>query len=120
MGRLHLNGCPKIGVHFFYYIEPYRKSLAIKLHDDAITESESDKEKVRIIPFEGVAPARYLAIFRMKQDSRKEDGKLKVVHHKDAQPKVDKTLEALPTLEAIVVKSLQEKNLIPGEDRGNG
>ncbi len=104
------------GIREVYYIEPYRKSLATKLHDDAITETESDTSKVRIIPFEGVAPSRYLAIFRVRPDSRKKDGRLRVVLPKDAQPKVDKSLEALPTLEAIVVKGLQEKNLIPGED----
>lgn len=107
------------GIKEVYYIEPYRKSLAIKLHDDAITENESDITKVRIIPFEGVAPSRYLSIFRVKPDSRKEDGKLKVVQHKDAEPKMDKSLEALPTLEAIVVRGLRDKNLIPREDEND-
>lgn len=104
------------GISEVYYIEPYRKSLATKLHDDAITETETDLSKVRIIPYEGVAPGRYLAIFRVKPDSRKEGGKLKVVQPKVAEPKMDKSLEALPTLEAIVVKELQKKRLIPGGD----
>jgi len=34
------------------------------------------------------------------------------VDPKKAEPRFDKTLEALPTLEAIVVKGLQQKNLI--------
>lgn len=51
------------GINEVHFIEPYRKSLATKLHEDAITESESEKDKVRIIPFSGVAPARYLKLF---------------------------------------------------------
>ena len=60
-----------------------------------------------------------MVIFRVRQDSRKEGGKLKVVHQQDAEPKFDKTLEALPTLEAIIVRGLREKKLIPEEDQGN-
>ena len=37
------------GITEVYYIEPYRKSLATKLHDDAITEDELDQTKVRIL-----------------------------------------------------------------------
>ena len=101
------------GIKEVYYIEPYRKSLATKLHDDAITESETDARKVRILPYDGVAPTRYLKLFRMQQNSRKVNGKMPLIDFKTASPKFDKTLEALPTLEAIVVKGLQAKHLIP-------
>jgi hypothetical protein len=92
---------------------PYRKSLATKLHDDAITESETDTNKVRILPYDGVAPTRYLKLFRMQPNSRKANGKMPVIDLKTASPKFDKSLEALPILEAIIVKGLQEKHLIP-------
>lgn len=101
------------GIAEIYYIEPYRKSLATKLHDDAITEDESDIKKVRILPYDGVAPARYLKLFRVPQDSRKQKGKLLVVDPRQSQPRFDKTLEALPALEGIVVESLKKKRLIP-------
>jgi len=104
------------GISEVYYIEPYRKSLAIKLHNDAITEDESDKSKVRILPYEGVAPSRFLSLFRAKPDSRKINGKMCKVDPKIAIPKSNKTLEALPTLEGIVVKALQAKNLLPGKN----
>ncbi len=100
------------GITEVYYIEPYRKSLAIKLHGDAISESETDYSKVRILPYDGVAPTKYLTLFRMMPDSRKRNGKMIKIHAKDATPRLEKSLEALPALEALVVKSLQSKNLI--------
>lgn len=101
------------GISEVYYIEPYRKSLATKLHDDAITESEIDTSKVRILPYDGVAPTRYLKLFRVPKDSRKFSGKMVVIDPKKAQPRFDKTLEALSTLEALVLKGLKQKNLLP-------
>jgi deoxycytidylate deaminase len=100
------------GISEVYFIEPYRKSLATKLHDDAITEDESDMKKVRVLPYDGVAPARYLKLFRVPPDSRKSKGVLLSIDPRHSQPRFDKTLEALPTLEAVVVKRLKEKNLI--------
>lgn len=100
------------GITEVYYIEPYRKSLATKLHDDAITESETDTRKVRILPYDGVAPTRYLTLFRMRPDSRKLNGKMIRINAKDAPPKFDKSLEALPVLEAVVVTELGKKKLV--------
>ena len=44
------------GISRVYYIEPYRKSLATRLHSDAISESETATNHVMILPFDGVAP----------------------------------------------------------------
>jgi deoxycytidylate deaminase len=108
------------GIKEVYYIEPYRKSLAIKLHDDSITEDETEHSKLRILPYDGVAPARYLKLFRVPRDSRKgRDGKMIRVDPKTASPRFDKTLEALPALEALVVKGLQEKKLLPTTETAN-
>jgi deoxycytidylate deaminase len=103
------------GITEVYYIEPYRKSLATKLHDDAITEDESDTSKVRILPYDGVAPTRYLKLFRVPLDTRKRDGRLIRVDPRSAEPRFDKTVEALPTLEALVVDGLRRKKLIEAE-----
>lgn len=105
------------GITEVYYIEPYRKSLATKLHHDAITEDERDETKVRILPYDGVAPNRYLTLFRVPVDSRKVDGKMIRVDPRTAEPRFDKTLEALPVLEAYIVDGLAKKNLI---DAGEG
>ena len=104
------------GISEVYYIEPYRKSLATKLHSDAITENESDKNKVRLLPYDGVAPARYLKLFRVPQNSRKAGGKMVQVDPRTATPRFDKTLAALPELEALVVKGLTEKKIIQVDD----
>ena len=85
----------------------------MKLHDDAISESETAGAGfVKVLPYDGVAPSKYLALFRMKPDSRKKDGKMIKIVAKDANPRLEKSLEALPALEGIVVKSLVSKKLI--------
>lgn len=105
------------GIKEVYYIEPYRKSLATKLHGDSITEDETEVSKVRILPYDGVAPTRYLKLFRVPKDSRKSAGKMIRIDPKRAMPRFDKTLEALPALEALIVKGLQEKRLVPAGGR---
>ncbi|WP_208625354.1 anti-phage dCTP deaminase [Salinicola salarius] len=93
------------GVSEVYFLEPYRKSLATKLHDDALTEQESDGKKVRIIPFDGVAPSRYLSFFSTGVNGRKnKEGKMQL---SPAFPVTAPTIEAVATLEGIVVKRLQ-------------
>ncbi|MHB8392129.1 MAG: anti-phage dCTP deaminase [Acidobacteriaceae bacterium] len=102
------------GIKEVYYIEPYRKSLAIKLHGDAITETESEINKVRILPFDGIAPGRYLELFRMREDSRKigSSGQMHPTNKKNAVPKCAVTLESLPVLEGIVVQRLISSKVI--------
>jgi deoxycytidylate deaminase len=99
------------GIKDVYYIEPYRKSLATMLHSDSISENEKDREKVRILPFDGIAPNKYIEVFRMREDSRKRNGKAVIVNPRDAALKVEISLESLPVLEATVVKNLREKKL---------
>ena len=99
------------GIKEVYYIEPYKKSLATKLHDDAVTERETEIGKVRILPYDGVAPAMYLSLFRMTPDSRKANGKVIRISPKNGAPRLEKSLEALPELESLVVKLLESKNL---------
>lgn len=100
------------GIKEVYFIEPYKKSLATKLHGDAMTENEQAGDKVRLVPYDGVAPTRYLSLFKMKKDSRKKDGKVIRISPDMARPKLEKSLEALPTLEALVVESLRQKHLV--------
>jgi len=53
----------------------------------------------------------------MEPDSRKKDGKMPQSDPKLSRPRFDKSLEAFPALEAIVVDNLKKKKLIP---EGNG
>lgn len=54
------------------YIEPYPKSKAAKLHDDAITLTEETRDRsaaaltVPFVPFVGVSPRKYAELFTVK------------------------------------------------------
>lgn len=109
------------GIEEVYFLEPYRKSLATKLHSDSITEREADGTKVRILPFDGVAPSRFLKFFSTHDGGRKDStGKMKV---RAAFPVTAITLEAIPKLEALAVRSLQfgqPQNAPPADGAGAG
>ena len=94
------------GITEVRFIEPYRKSLATRLHDDAITESESNRDKVRIVPFDGVSPARFLDLFSESGDGRKVPTTGKMRKHQVTIPVTAATMEAVTTLEAFAVKGL--------------
>lgn len=98
------------GIEEVYYIEPYRKSLATKLHSDAITEKEDEENKVKLLAFEGVAPNLYYKLFKMIEDSRKIDGKSMEIDFKIATPKQKTSLESFPILESIVTRKLVESD----------
>jgi deoxycytidylate deaminase len=99
------------GLKEVYYIEPYRKSLALKLHDDSISEKEDDVDKVRILMFDGVSPKRYLELFKMTLP-RKENGKMTQINKRNRYPKITLSLQAIPLLEKEIIKELQSKQLI--------
>lgn len=96
------------GIKEVVFLEPYRKSLATKLHQDAITENESDVTKVRVLPFDGVAPSRYLKFFSAHPGGRKKDGRMIT---RDAEPLARISIEAVSTLEGLVVKGLESRAL---------
>ncbi len=65
------------GIKKVIYIEPYEKSLALDLHNDAITHSDNERvNKVVFCNFEGVSPSRYESFFKLSR-VRKEEGKIK-------------------------------------------
>lgn len=99
------------GIKEVIFLEPYRKSLATRLHQDAITENESDATKVRILPFDGVAPSRFLKFFSAHPAGRKKDGKMII---REAEPVTRISLEAISTLEGLVVKGLESAALSEG------
>lgn len=100
------------GIKEVYYIEPYRKSLALKLHSDSITEDESKNNLVRIVMYDGVSPKRYLEFFKMLPNSRKKDGKKISESKKKSRPKNTISLQAIPILEKTVTSTLKSKKLI--------
>ncbi|WP_342051728.1 MULTISPECIES: anti-phage dCTP deaminase [unclassified Cupriavidus] len=94
------------GIREVCFLEPYRKSLATKLHSDAITEREGDGNKVRIFPYDGVAPSRFLKFFSARSEGRKDPRSGKMRMHA-AYPVTAITLEAIPTLESVAIRGLR-------------
>lgn len=79
------------GIRDVVYIEPYTKSRAATLHDDAIVEATSapgtEARRVVFRLFTGVAPRRYAALFE-KRGEIKRDGRvhLRVEEAEHADP----------------------------------
>ena len=99
------------GISEVHFIEPYRKSLALKLHSDAMTESIIDSEKkVKLIQFDGVAPTRFLELF--DSGSRKSKaGVLELPIDKHAMPVDSVSLKAIPKLEQVVIADVNSNHL---------
>ncbi len=93
------------GIEEVYYIEPYPKSLAEKLHFDSIASNEPFENRVKIRMYDGVAPTRYLNLFRMYVDNRK----LNPISSCDAKPKYQVTLENLQALESLTTRDLPDE-----------
>ena len=105
------------GIKNIYYIEPYKKSLCLTLHNDSLTEDESDTSKVRILLYDGVAPRRYLDFFSMNNDNRKNsDGTLKKIELNTVSPKIRLSLQAIPELENQAIHALTECGFITIEN----
>ncbi|MEG8236297.1 anti-phage dCTP deaminase [Pseudomonas orientalis] len=62
------------GITRVVYIEPYEKSLAMKLHSDAISVDEASKDKVLFENFEGVSPTRYTTLFSFSNRRKDQSG----------------------------------------------
>ncbi|MCG7563801.1 anti-phage dCTP deaminase [Pseudoalteromonas sp. McH1-42] len=64
------------GIKNVVYIEPYEKSLALDLHNDAICQQEDNQAKDKLVlkNFEGVSPNRYAEFFMQKSDRKNSRG----------------------------------------------
>jgi deoxycytidylate deaminase len=87
------------GVSRVIYIEPYAKSRAEELHEDAIVVEEKAREedhsrrRVPFTPFVGVGPRRYFDLFSLHLSRgfeliRKSDGKILKTSRHGAYPRV--------------------------------
>lgn len=57
------------------FIEPYPKSLAAQLHDDAIAVETASRDRVLFEPFIGIAPRKFAELFQMFGDRKTPEGK---------------------------------------------
>lgn len=97
------------GISEVHYIEPYRKSLATRLHDDALTEEVNNNRMVRLMQFDGIAPRRFLDLF--EAGNRKKAGVLHLSGKLEAVPSTHVSLRAIPRLEDVVLAEIQTKEL---------
>lgn len=114
------------GISTVYYIEPYEKSLAQKLHSDAIAfETEDDDEEkngytippshslVRFVHFEGVAPSQYPIFFKMAARKDSGTGRVIKIMPTNAKKAVGEYLDDYKSFEAKVVERVQQ-TVVPG------
>lgn len=73
------------GVKRVVFIEPYPKSKALDLHEDATVLDEKSDNKVVFEHFVGISPRRYRDIFE-KSSRRSKDGSLAEWYHGDPMP----------------------------------
>jgi hypothetical protein len=90
------------------YVQPYKKSLAIALHGDAITEDVSDRSRVVFRQYDGVAPRNYLRMFRPVAP-RKEGGKVFRPPPGNALPIFRVLLDGFDEYESKVIADLVSK-----------
>ena len=96
------------GISKVIYIEPYTKSLALKLHEDAISIHENDVgKKVVFLQYEGVAPRNMIRLFNGR-GSRKLNGKLLLTSRKEAKPASQAPLDGFEARERLIVARLSQ------------
>ena len=94
------------GVQKVVYIEPYAKSLAIDLHEDAISADEKDAgSKVIFVQYEGVSPNNYLAVFKSGIE-RKSGGVRVSADPRVAAPVIQEPLDDFGIREDIATGAL--------------
>lgn len=96
------------GVARVVFIEPYSKSLALDLHNDAITMTE-ESGKVSFVQYAGFAPRSSLRVFSSVGRERKNDaGKFVDVSRRDASPLFPHPLDSYMSSEELVIQELIE------------
>jgi deoxycytidylate deaminase len=99
------------GISEVYYIEPYRKSLATRLHSDSLSEDVTDNsKKVRLMQFDGVSPRRFIDFFDAGNRKSKA-GVLDLPPKNLATPYTNVSMKAIPRLEQVVVAEISKTNL---------
>jgi deoxycytidylate deaminase len=97
------------GIEKVIYIEPYAKSLATKLHDDSLTDSDESCGKVAISPFEGVSPNKYQTFF-VADGQRKNSDTGEAIRHatKDLLHISRIIVSGYPDTESKITETLQQ------------
>jgi cytidine deaminase len=111
------------GVKRVVYVEPYPKSKAFELHDDAVSARPDVANAVRFEPFVGVSPKRFFDLFSMnlsfgRQLVRKDKatGRTLEWSAKNAKLRVQMLPMSYLRLESIAATEVNElRKKLPGE-----
>lgn len=99
------------GISEVYYIEPYPKSLATTLHEDAIsTDLSARGHKCLFLQFEGVSPGNLVKLFATGKP-RKEGGRLIIKRKVDAWPVAEMPLDSCSRREELVIHRIAQEPL---------
>jgi deoxycytidylate deaminase len=102
------------GIVRVFYIEPYPKSMARDLHDDAIAfeveegGSNGGAPKVKFLHFEGVSPRQFQSFFRAA-DRKGKDGKFIRILPRTADKAIPEYLDNYQDFEAKAVEHLEQE-----------
>ncbi|ORJ52261.1 deoxycytidylate deaminase [Kluyvera intermedia] len=98
------------GIKKVVYIEPYEKSLARALHEDAICHTDSiEPGKVIFESFEGVSPNRYEKFFKYHSKRKNENGVTKNYRIIDSHHVDPSYLDTYFEYESKIVSGLNDK-----------
>ena len=97
------------GIKRVVYIEPYEKSLALDLHEDAITTDAWTPDKTLFETFSGVPPSKYSAFFMSRGDKKDKTGQAVDIIKTDAMHIGTQYLDPYQTIEGKVVQDLLSK-----------
>ncbi|WP_311747637.1 anti-phage dCTP deaminase [Proteus vulgaris] len=99
------------GIKRVVYIEPYEKSLAIQLHNDAISLHQDDiiNNKVSFQHYDGVSPKRYDDFFKYRHKRKNSDGTVKTIHSMDVPHVSQVHLDSYVEYELKIVSELTKK-----------
>jgi deoxycytidylate deaminase len=95
------------GVKRIVYIEPYPKSRALILHDDALTKDQTRKDFVVLSHFHGISPRRYRDIFE-KGKRKNKDNTAKAWYEDRPAPLVGDRFSAHVLFEPPVLEELSQ------------
>jgi len=107
------------GIKRVVYVEPYPKSRASDLHDDALTfreeASNGGSPQVPFMPFVGIAPRRYIDLFSLDlstgapKERKTEEGRMtQWTRTSDAVPRVSMLATSYLDREEMAVKGINE------------
>lgn len=116
------------GVSEVYYIEPYEKSMAQELHDDAIsfedpkksedeesTSSNGIGQRVKFLHFEGVSPRLFATAFRAEERKNKKTGRFISISEDGPRKILPEYMDNYQAFEDAAVKHFQDilENQLP-------